>query len=276
MRDGLSLAVRDYRPHERNNRLSILCLAGLTRNARDFDGIAGHLSRCGHRVVCVDSRGRGLSDRDPDWRRYHPIVEAEDAIAVTDALGLDHYGVIGTSRGGILAMVMSAMRPGQLARVVLNDIGPVIEAKGLARIKSYLGRTISPWDWAEATRIVREAGAGGFPDRSEAEWREVAEATFVEADGQLAPSFDADLLKSLENLDLSSSLPALWEPFAGLSRIPVLVVRGGLSDLLSAETVREMERRHPRLQAVTVPRAGHTPTLMEPVALKAIEDFLTP
>ena len=235
VRDGLSLAVRDYRPRERNSRLPVLCLAGLTRNARDFDGIAGHLQGRGHRVVCVDSRGRGLSDRDPDWRRYHPIVEAEDAIAVADALGLDHYGVIGTSRGGILAMVMSATRPGQLARVVLNDIGPVIEAKGLARIKSYLGRAISPRDWADATRIVREAGAGGFPDRTEAEWREVAEATFVEADKAGWHRLSTPICsRRWRTSTFRAPCQTLWEPFAGLSRVPVLALRGELSDLLGA------------------------------------------
>ena len=150
----------------------------------------------------------------------------------------------------------------------------VIEAKGLARIKTYLGRAISPRDWTDATRIVREAGTGGFPGRTEAEWREVAEATFIEADERLAPAFDTNLLKTLENLDLSSSLPALWEPFAGLSRVPVLVVRGGLSDLLGAQTVREMERRHPRLTAFTVPDAGHAPMLTEPGVPDRITAFL--
>lgn len=274
MRDGLSLAVRDYRPDGTGGEPAILCLAGLTRNAQDFDDLARDLQARGARVVCIDSRGRGRSDRDKNWRNYHPVLEAEDAIAVTDALGLDHYAVIGTSRGGILAMVMAAMRAGQMTRVVLNDIGPRIEAEGLARIKSYLGRALSPKDWDDATRIVREAGAGTFPDRSDAEWREVAGATFVETKKGLAPDFDPALIKSLTDLDLSQPLPDLWPQFRGLRRIPVLALRGALSDLLSAETLRAMEQAFPKAKAVTVPAAGHAPSLNEPVARRAILAFL--
>ena len=236
--------------------------------------MARDLQARGHRVVSVDSRGRGRSDWAKDWSTYHPIVEAEDAIAVTDALGLDHYAVIGTSRGGIRAMVMSAMRPGQMTRVVLNDIGPIIEAKGLARIKTYLGQTLAPADWDDATRIVRQAGAGTFPTRSAAEWREVAEATFRETKTGLAPDFDPKLLNTLTDMDLSRPVPSLWPPFSGLARKPVLAIRGALSDLLSADTLRAMERAHPRLKALTVPEVGHAPSLDEPTARSAIAGFL--
>lgn len=273
-RDGLRLAVRDYRPSVPNGRPPVLCLAGLTRNAKDFHALACDLQDHGYRVLSPDSRGRGRSARDSDWERYHPIQEANDVVAITDALGLHHYAVIGTSRGGLLAMALTAIRPGQMTRVVLNDIGPVIEAAGLARIKAYLGKAITPRDWDDATRIVREAGSGTFPDRSEAEWREVAEATFVETGKGLEPDFDPKLLKTLESLDLSGPLPTLWPQFMGLRRVPVLAIRGALSELLSAETLKEMERRHPHCRTLTVPRVGHTPSLLEPGVNEAIRAFL--
>ncbi len=274
-RDGLRLAVRDYRPLRPMDAPPVLCLAGLTRNAKDFHALALDLQAHGHRVVCLDSRGRGRSERDSDWRRYHPIQEANDVLAVTDALGLHHYAVIGTSRGGLLAMALTAIRPGPMTRVVLNDIGPVIEAAGLARIKAYLGRAVAPSDWGDAVRIVREAGAGTFPNRSDADWREIALATFAETPRGLAPDFDPKLLKTLEDLDLSGPPPSLWPQFMGLRGIPVLAIRGALSDLLGPETLKAMERRHPRCRTLTVPGVGHTPSLVEPGVPDAIRAFLT-
>ena len=203
------------------------------------------------------------------------MVEANDAIAVTDALGLDHYHVIGTSRGGILAVVMATMRAAQISRIVLNDIGPRIEVRGLARIKAYLGRIDRPANWDEAVRLLKDASAGAFPERSAREWRAVAEATFHEQASSLRPSFDRALLKPLGEMDLSRPLPEFWSQFAALRRHPVLAVRGALSDLLSAETLREMEERHPRLRTCVVPATGHAPSLSEPAAERAVLAFLS-
>ncbi len=276
--DGLSLALRVYDPAASDaGRLPLLCLPGLSRNSRDFDALgrffAFHPTEP-RKTYAVDYRGRGLSDDDPDWKNYKPLTEAQDVLAAAAACGIDRAIVVGTSRGGILAMLLGALRPSLLAGVVLNDIGPVIESRGLARIKGYLSlKTRTVANWEQAVAVTRAASEAQFPDLSDDDWRAFAAAYFGEANGGLAPQYDPDLRKAIVDIDLTEKVPVLWPQFMSLARLPVLAIRGALSDILSPQTLAEMARRHPDLESLTVERQGHAPLLRDAASLERIRVF---
>lgn len=277
-RDGLRLYGRHYpavdaRPD--GERRPLVCLAGLTRNSRDFHTIAQALSRHASTprdVYTLDYRGRGLSEHDPDWHNYNVPFEAMDVLDFLTLTGLHGAAILGTSRGGLIAMVMATMQPKSVGPVVLNDIGPVIDQKGLGRISAYVGRIPLPASWAEAGQLVHDMGKRAFPNVSAEEWVEVARQWFNEHKGRPAPAYDPALSNALSVLD--GPIPVLWPQFETLKRVPVLVMRGETSDILSPETVAEMARRHPALSTMTVPAEGHAPLLRDDETICAIAEFL--
>ena len=271
--DGLRLHARVYGELGRG-RLPVLCLPGLARSAVDFDVLATSLAGAGRAVVCVDYRGRGLSDHDPDPANYTVPVETADLLALLSELAVTEAAVVGTSRGGLIAMGLAAHRPGLVRGLVLNDIGPVIELSGLMRIKSYVGKLAAPRDMDEGAAILRSVFAPQFPDLGEEAWLAWANATWEERDGALILGYDPALARTLDALDTETTLPDLWSLFEALAEIPVLAIRGAQSDLLSAETLAAMAARHPNLQAVTVPGQGHAPLLQSPDLLRRIGDFV--
>ncbi len=253
----------------------MLCLPGLTRNSRDFHDLAAALSnhpRAARTVYTVDYRGRGLSEFDPDWRNYSVPVEMYDVLDFMTLAGLSEAAIIGTSRGGLIAMLMAAVQPSAIGAVVLNDIGPVIEHDGLVRISGYVGRVPLPISWADAARMVRDLNRRHFPDVPEHVWEEVARQLYNERKGRPAPGYDAALGKALSVL--YRPLPPLWPQFEALKHVPVLVVHGENSDVLSTATVDEMRRRHPALEALTVANQGHAPLLKDSPTIEAIRHFL--
>lgn len=262
-RDGLRLYARDYGP-DTGNALPVVCLPGLTRNAEDFHDLALALSQDKvhpRRVLAIDYRGRGRSEWDRDWRNYDARVETDDVLQILTAAGIERAVFIGTSRGGLIAMALAASRPPLLAGAVLNDVGPVLEAKGLIRIRSYVGKMPRPSSFGEAADLLRQMSSAQFPRYTDEQWLKQARVTWREREGSLVLSYDPALAKTLEALDLETALPDAWPLFEGLSNIPVLAIRGALSDLLSAQTLKAMQERHPRLTAVTVPDQGHAPAL---------------
>lgn len=264
--DGLRLHARDYGRHDlaARQRLPLLCLPGLTRNARDFHDLALLISgdeTSPRRVVSLDSRGRGGSGWDKDPARYTVLVEAEDVLAGMAALGLEHAIFLGTSRGGLIMHVLAAMRPAVMAAGILNDIGPVIDGAGLAQIKAYLTRTAKPANWAEAGPILKQAHGKNFPALSDKDWDDMARAIYTVRDGRLEPDFDPALIASLKDIDLSTPLPTLWPQFDGMKNMPLLTIRGELSGLLSEKTLAEMQEHNPAMQAHTVKGQGHAPIL---------------
>lgn len=274
--DGLKLYARVYGAPT-PSALPAICLAGLTRNAADFHGLALHLSRhptSPRQVVAFDYRGRGRSDRDRTWTNYDVVVEANDVVAGLAALGIEHGAFIGTSRGGLIIHVLGAMRPTLLKAVVLNDIGPVVEGAGLAQIRAYLERAPKPRSLAEAVEIGRAAQKDNFPALTDADWERMARAFYREEKGRAVADFDPALLKTLKAVDLSSPLPTFWPQFDGLRAVPMLAIRGENSKLLSAETLDEMARRHPRLQTITVEGQGHAPLLETGTLPQQIAAFL--
>ncbi len=188
--------------------------------------------------------------------------------------GLEHVAVIGTSRGGIIAMLMAIMRPNAISALVLNDIGPEIETAGLARIMGYAGKVPVPSNWDEATELVRSMNKRFFTNLSDEEWSELARQLFTDVKGRPAQSYDSRLSNALSEIDISQKIPTMWTQFEALKKHPVLVLRGENSDLLSARTVAEMAERHPRLAAITVHAEGHAPLLKDRFTMGIIADFL--
>ena len=275
-RDGLVLHARRYPavPGPLPSGRPVICLPGLTRNGRDFHTVALALSGApeGARdVYTLDYRGRGLSEFDPDWRNYAVPIELLDVMDFLVSQEILGAGVIGTSRGGLVTMVLAAALPAAVGPVVLNDIGPVIERAGLARISAYAGRVPLPGTWQEATKLVRDMNVRAFPAVPEELWETVARQWFNERNGRPAPGYDNKLSNALSVLD--GPAPELWPQFETLKRVPVLVLRGEKSDILSAETVTEMQRRHPHLKELIVKGQGHAPLLMDNLTNQAIHGF---
>ena len=272
-RDGTSLYARHY-PAVGSARRPVVCLPGLTRNSRDFHALACTLSNPrGHRraVFALDYRGRGQSERAADPKSYTVLTELNDVLDFMTLAGIHDAAIIGSSRGGILAMLMGAIRPTAIGAVVLNDIGPVIERDGLARLVAYVGRVPVPQDWPEAAKLVRGMNARAFPKISDAQWETLARQWFEERGGRPAPGYDPALSQSIS---FDAKLPLLWPQFMSLARVPMLVVRGANSDILSPRTVEEMARRHPNLETLTIADQGHAPLLNDDASIAAIYDFL--
>lgn len=274
--DGLRLHARVY-GRARPGSWPVACLPGLTRNARDFHDLALFLSRHApkpRQVVAFDYRGRGLSDRDPDPGNYNVGTEAADVLAGLAGLGIDQAAFVGTSRGGLIVHVLGAMRPAVLKAVVLNDIGPVIEAEGLAHISAYLGRAPRPLGFEEAVAAQKAVHGADFPALTDADWRRMAAAIYREEDGRFVPDFDPALADTLAGVDFTRPLPDLWPQFEALATLPMLALRGERSRLLSAATLAEMRRRHPGLETIVVQGQGHAPFLETGDLPEAIATFI--
>lgn len=262
-RDGLKLHARDYGPLA-GGMTPVLCLSGLARTSADFHTLAlalAHDAKRPRRILALDYRGRGLSERDPDWRNYDIKVELDDVLTAMAALGMPEAIFVGTSRGGLITMAMAPVRPNAIRGVVLNDIGPVIDAQGLIRIRGYVGKMPAPRDWSEAVEIMRYLFGAQFPALNEAEWLGYAQRTWRDENGHLSPWYDPKLMKPLELLDLEAPTPVLWPFFDGLKHAPMLVLRGEHSDLLSEATLRAMEERRRDCTTYTVEGQGHAPLL---------------
>lgn len=272
--DGLRLYVRCHGPRSARG-FPVVCLPGLTRTSEDFRELAEALARAGQfRVLTMDYRGRGRSDYDPDPSHYTFAVELADVIGVMTAQAVMPAVIVGTSRGGLLAMLMAAARPTMLAGVVLNDIGPVIEAKGLMRIKTQVGNTPAPATFEEGADILQRMFVTQFPKLTSAQWLAFAHRSWREENGRLVQTYDPNLARSLADVDLERPLPSLWKEFDALARVPLMVVRGANSDLLSPDTVVAMRARRPDLEFMEIPDQGHTPLLSDMEAVNRIVAFV--
>jgi pimeloyl-ACP methyl ester carboxylesterase len=273
--DGLRLHVRE---HSARNACAtpVVCLPGLTRTTADFDALAPFLAygEPKRRVIAIDSRGRGQSQYDPNPQNYNVAVELADVIAVLTALGISRAVFVGSSRGGILTMLLAATEPTTIAGAVLHDIGPVIEPKGLARIKSYVGKMPQPASFAEGAEILRRLFSSHFSNLTTEQWLAAAKRAWKLENGTLVPTYDVKLSHSLAEFDSEHSLPPLWNEFDALAKVPVLVIRGANSDILSVETVNAMRARHQDLEVIEVADQGHVPILEGNALLGRIASFV--
>lgn len=268
--DGLALSYRHY-GDAASAKTPLLCLAGLTRNAKDFHELALRYAP-ERRVLAMDYRGRGRSAYDPDWRNYRPPVYIRDVTHLLAAENVHRVIVLGTSLGGILAMALAVALPAVLAAVVLNDIGPEIDGAGIARIKGYVCQDTALGDWEAATRRLKELFGVAYPDLSEERWRALARVHFREdGDGRPALDYDPAIRRALENDAASADM---WPLFGALAEVPTLVIRGAISDILSEATVAAMAEAKPDLVSLSVANRGHAPLLDEPECLAALDDFI--
>lgn len=269
--DGLRLYYRDY-ASPGSTRLPVLCLPGLTRNSRDFEVVAPRIAQ-GRRVLCADLRGRGRSQHDPNWRNYHPATYVADLARLLDDAGAPRVVVLGTSLGGILAMLISATTPAAAAGVILNDVGPEVAPEGLQRIAAYVGRNAPVTSWADAAAQARDTYGIAFPGLGDDDWLAFARRSYSDVDG--VPRLDMDpKIGEAVRAAPATAAPDLWPLFIALRRIPTLAIRGEISDVLSVRTFDRMADEHPDLERLTVPGRGHPPLLDEPECVAAIGAFL--
>ena len=269
--EGLRLFARVY-PGPGAAAPVVVCLHGLTRNSRDFEDLATHLAaRC--RVIVPDVRGRGLSARDPNFNNYQIPVYLADLQRLLAGLGAARVAIVGTSMGGLMAMVLAAMQPALVGGIVLNDVGPEVDPAGLERIRGYVGKSPPVRDWAGAVAQVRMVYGSAWPGLDDARWEKIARASY-RADAQGVPQPDSDPLIAEPLKDTSKAAPDLWPLWGALAKVPILSIRGAHSDILSEATVARMRREKPDLGTLTVANRGHVPLLDEPECLKAIDEFL--
>ncbi len=260
--DGLRLHVRQYCQAIAPS-LNVVCLPGLARTTADFEAIAPALAGAEpqRRVIAIDSRGRGLSEYDTNPKNYNPVVELADLLAVLTELQIKQAVFIGSSRGGILTMLLAAAHPNVVRGAVLHDIGPVIEAGGVSRIKSYVGKLPQPQNLEEGAEVLRGLFAKQFPKLTAAQWLGAAQRTWKAEAGKLVLTYDSALAETLADFDMEHPLPAMWKQFDALAQVPVLVIRGAKSDILSVATLDSMRARHAGLESIEVPDQGHVPLL---------------
>lgn len=268
--DGLELFCRDF-PCD-STRAPVVCLPGLTRNSRDFEDFNPRIATV-RRVLSPDFRGRGYSSWDPNWRNYHPATYVNDVWTLMHEMGIDRSILVGTSLGGLVAMIMAAQHPERVVAIVLNDVGPEVAAEGLARISQYSGKLPPVSNWREAREQAREVYGIAWRDLDEDYWDRLARRGYRER-GSGKPRLDMDPNIGRALREIGPGTDDLWQVFAALDEIPVLVLRGAMSDILSDDILTEMKTRKLDLHVAVIPNRGHVPLLDEPESLTAVDRFL--
>jgi len=269
--DGLKLFSAVF-PGPSPSSPTVLCLHGLLRNSRDFEELAPHIATR-FRVVVPDIRGRGLSDRDPNSDNYQLSVYIADLLQLLRGLAAPHVAIIGTSMGGLIAMLMATMHPGLVSRIVLNDVGPEIDPTGLERIRNYAGRSVPVHTWEEAIVQLRGIFGAAWPGLTAERWQQLVRRAYrADITGLLRADADPAIGDVIRNS--SGAAPDLWPLWRTLINTPILVLRGALSDVLSEKTLARMQQDKPDLRTVIVSSRGHVPLLDEPEVLSAIDTFL--
>ncbi len=284
--EGLPLHARDYAPVGESQKLPVICIHGLTRNARDFEDLAPKIAATGRRVLAVDVRGRGLSAHDPNPMNYHPGTYAADIVALLDAAGIEKAVFVGTSMGGLITMVLTSIRPEAIAAVVLNDVGPELSPVGLARIAGYTGMASRFETWDEAVAYARRINEAAFPAYGAQDWDAFARRLFNEQDGAFALAYDPDIAAPIKAAAEAAAKtqaeggaalapPDMYPLFRALAKErPLLLVRGGISDLIDPAIAERMQAAAPSMIYAEVANVGHAPMLTEPQAWAAIENLL--
>lgn len=250
----------------------LLCLAGLTRCSRDFSFLKPHVAQ--YRMITMDYRGRGESDHDPDFMNYNILREAKDVLELLDHLSVEKATVLGTSRGGLVAMALAAQHPERMSGAILNDIGPVVGAAGIARIMAYVGKQPVSRTLDEAAQALKTAMEPHFPGVPLSRWREQAAIQYHQAEGRLELRYDPTLHKALLDQAATGAMPPVELFFRALNNFPLGVIRGANSDILPHDTLEQMIKDHPGMLWAEIPDRGHAPFLDEPESLKVIHAIM--
>lgn len=270
--DGLTLYARDHAPASGPAKLPVICIHGLTRNSRDFEVVAPRLAAQGRRVLSLDVRGRGCSDRDPQPANYHGGTYAADVAALMEQAGVGRAHFVGTSMGGLITMILAAARPELIAGAVLNDIGPEIGAAGAARIASYVGGEPKVANWAEAAAYARSINGEALAHFTDADWDRFARRIFRDDHGTFSLDYDPAIAQAVRNPPAEP--PDLWPLFNALAKDrPLLLIRGETSDILEADAAARMAAAAPHMRTMEIAGVGHAPTLEEPQAAAALRSF---
>ncbi|MET3664330.1 alpha/beta hydrolase [Caulobacter sp. 1776] len=284
--EGLPLHARDYAPVGETRKLPVICIHGLTRNARDFEDLAPRIAATGRRVLAVDVRGRGLSAHDPNPMNYHPGTYAADVLSLLAAAGIERAVFVGTSMGGLITMVLTSIKPEAIAAAVLNDVGPELSPVGLARIAGYTGMAGRFETWVEAVAYAKAINATAFPDYGPEDWDIFARRLFDDKDGGFVLAYDPDIAAPIKAAAEAQKAaqdaggqalapPDMYPLFRALAKDrPLLLVRGGISDLIDPAIAERMRAAAPAMAYAEVPGVGHAPMLTEPEAWAAIEKLL--
>lgn len=274
--NGLRLYARDYAGEQKRGTTvpTILCMHGLTRNSADFEDICRVLADR-YRLIVVDQRGRGLSDYDPDVTNYNPLVYVQDMFRLLEILDVSKVVLMGTSMGGIMAMMMAAMKPAVIQGLIINDIGPEVGVLGLDRLKKYVGKAAPVANWHDAAKQSAEINAIAFPNASEEDWQIFAKRTYLENhNGIPVLAYDPKIAEPLNDVNNNTAAPNLWPVYDQICNKPMLLIRGELSDILEPGCVQMMRQKNTNLVVAEIPNVGHAPMLSEPAAKSAIEGFL--
>jgi pimeloyl-ACP methyl ester carboxylesterase len=269
--EGLRLFSRVYAGPSGAAPVAV-CLHGLMRNGRDFEDLAPHLA-ARYRVIVPDVRGRGFSARDPNFNNYQIPVYLNDLLLLFAGLGVGRAIIVGTSMGGLMAMVLAATQPQLVAAIVLNDVGAEVDPQGLERIRGYAGKSAPVRTWEQAVAQVRSIYGPAWPGLSDERWQRIARLSYRE-NAQGVPEADADPLISEPLRDTKSAAPNLWPLWGAIAKVPILAIRGAQSDILNAATLARMKQEKPDLEVLEVANRGHAPVLDEPECLAAIDKFL--
>lgn len=274
--DGLELAGRDY-GYQNTGETPLVCLPGLTRNSKDFHSLATYFAsrpERARRILTLDFRGRGRSGYDGNIANYAPPVEMADTQTALSAAGISRAIFVGTSRGGLVGMILAATAPQMVAGLILNDVGPALDVAGLKRIAGYVREPFQPSNWEDAVAAVRQVNADQFTDLSVADWLRFAVQIYRMENGRPVLDYDAAVGKGVADLDLDAPIPDIWPVYDALAAIPMMAIRGENSDLLSPQTFDEMDRRHTGLTRHTVANQGHAPLLWDDASQFAISNFV--
>lgn len=270
--DGLRLYAREY--GAANGKLPVICIPGLTRNSRDFEEVAPWIASHGRRVLAVDLRGRGGSERDPQ-RRYNPRVYADDIASLLNDIGEKKALIVGTSLGGLVAMTLATKHPERVGGSVINDVGPRVAKAGLLRIRSYVGKPVDVATWDHAADYARRINAIAFPDADDLDWSALARRMFKDVGGRPTLDYDPSIASRPSLLLVRLTEPLVWAAFRKLAGAgPIALIRGERSDVIEAETASKMKVMAPHMKIAVVPGVGHAPMLTEPESRSLIAEFL--
>jgi len=271
-RDGLKLFARNYQ-HEAP-RATILCIPGLTRNSADFSELCEHLA-INYRVIAVELRGRGKSEYDTNPLNYHPELYVDDVVALLDSLELTSVILIGTSLGGLISMILTALQPERVAAVIMNDIGPETSQVGVDRIKNYVCNPVRVNSWAQAIDMTQEVFGAEYPDFVDEDWAAFTKNIYREnSKGGPVLNYDPAIGLLMTQQQDNAVAPNLWSAFAAMQTTPLLVIRGRLSDILTTECVEKMQLKKPDMHFIELEDRGHAPLLTETECKVGIDNFL--